>query len=578
MSSRIQLIIPPLREKPTHYPPFGALYVAASLIEDGHEVQILNVDVERIHYSEVIKRIHDFNPDVIGFSGIVTTAYKYIKEMSRIIRESFPETKLIVGGSISAAAEIIMNNTSIDIVVKGEGEITIKELVSSLKDGSDLTGINGILFRDGKNEIITTMPREQVKNIDDLPYPAYDLLDMRNYLVDPFEYIKHFRQNGYEDVDPRFFEQHRKGKKMMVVHTSRGCTHRCTFCQRHMKGIRMHSMEFLFDYLELLMDKYNVGFFSLGAELFLPIKRFYWDFIEEVKKRKLDILFYVTGARVNTVDRDILFALKEIGCWMVEYGFESGSQKMLDIMEKGTTVEQNIQVARWTKEAGLFTVPAIILGMPGETTETVRESIDFLKRLDIGWRQFMVNNPLALPGSSLFDYAKLTGLITDEDKYLESVSNTNASLLAIRDEERDCFVNYTDEPDEVVKSWQDLLITEMERHYIRNKMKGNLIINVARLLVLYYLMKLPRILKREGFIGGFLYLYKRLLGKLILMVGSQEVVDNGRKGQDNYNKTILIPEMSEEDGQGNKIRRSISLRKVAKTMASEMGIDQSKLN
>ena len=140
MSSRIQLIIPPLREKPAHYPPFGALYVAASLIEDGHEVQILNVDVERIHYSEVIKRIHDFNPDVIGFSGIVTTAYKYIKEMSRIIRESFPETKLIVGGSISAAAEIIMNNTSIDIVVKGEGEITIKELVSSLKDGSDLTG------------------------------------------------------------------------------------------------------------------------------------------------------------------------------------------------------------------------------------------------------------------------------------------------------------------------------------------------------------------------------------------------------------------------------------------------------
>ncbi len=578
MPSRIQIIIPPLREKPTHYPPSGALYVAASLIEDGHEVQIINVDVERIHYSEVIKRIHDFDPDVIGFSGIVTTAYKYIKEMSGIIRESFPETKLIVGGSISAAAEIIMNNTSIDVVVKGEGEITIKELVSSLKDGRDLTEVNGILFRNRKGEIITTMPREQVKNIDDLPYPAYDLLDMRHYLVDPFEYINHFRQNGYDDVDPRFFEQHRKGKKMMVVHTARGCTHRCTFCQRHMKGMRMHSMEHLFDYLELLMDKYNVGFFSLGAELFLPIKRFYWDFIEGVKERKLDILFYVTGARVNTVDRDILFALKEIGCWMIEYGFESGSQRMLDIMEKGTTVEQNLKVARWTKEAGIFTVPAIILGMPGETTETVRESIDFLKKLDIGWRQFMVNNPLALPGSSLFDYAKLSGFITDEEKYLESVSDTNASLLAIRDEKRKCFINYTDEPDEVVKSWLNLLTTEMERHYIQNKMKGNLAFNVAKLLVSYYLVNLPTTLRREGFIGVFPYLYKRVLNRLIPMVRSQKAIDDGRREQDNNNKATLIPVRNEEDGEGHKIKRSVSLRKITKTMAAEMGIDQSKLN
>ena len=139
MPGKIQIIIPPLREKPTHYPPFGALYIAASLLEDRYDVKILNVDVERINHSEVLERVRNYSPDIVGFSGIVTTAYKYIKEMSRIIRKNLPGVKLVVGGSISSASEIILQNTSIDIVVKGEGEITIKELASYLNDGKDLT-------------------------------------------------------------------------------------------------------------------------------------------------------------------------------------------------------------------------------------------------------------------------------------------------------------------------------------------------------------------------------------------------------------------------------------------------------
>lgn len=572
MPVRILIIIPPLRETPTYYPPFGALYIAASLLEDGHDVQILNVDVVRISPSEVLKRIRDFSPDIVGFSGIVTTAYKYIKEMSGIIRKNLPEVKLVVGGSISAASEIILHNTSIDIVVKGEGEITIKELVSSLNDDKDLTGVKGISFRDDQNKIITTASREQIKNIDDISYPAYDLLDMEHYLVDPFKYIKGFLQSGYDDVDPRFYDAHRKDKKMMVVHTARGCTHRCTFCQRHMTGIRLNSLEYLFDYIEFLMKKYNVGFFSLGAELFLPSKKYYWEFIEGMKERNLDILFYVCGARVNTVDKGILQALKEIGCWMIEYGFESGSQKVLDIMEKGTRVEQNIQVARWTKEAGLFTVPAIILGMPGETTETVRDSIDFLKEIDIGWHQFSINYPLALPGSALYDYARLKGYITNEDEYLESVSDTNASMLVNKNEKRDCFINYTDQPDEVVKGWQNLLKDEMERYYIKNKMKGNYALKFLRVFILYYLRKIPGILQREGFIGGLRYLFGRLMGRLRVTLKKQNT-KIGKK----EDKTSLIPVRKEQDRNGRVIIRSVSLRKVIKSMAAERQVDVTRL-
>jgi radical SAM superfamily enzyme YgiQ (UPF0313 family) len=493
--------------------------------------------------------------------------------MSKFIRENFPMAKLIMGGSISAASEIMLQNACIDVVVHGEGEIAIKELASSLNGGKGLTEVKGISFRDDQNKIIRTEEREQIKNIDDISYPAYDLLDMEHYLVDPFEYIKGFIKSGYDDVDPRFYDEHRRDKKMMVVHTARGCTHRCTFCQRHMKGIRLNSLEYLFDYIEFLIKKYNVGFFSLGAELFLPSKKYYWEFIEGMKERNLDILFYVCGARVNTVDKNILQALKELGCWMIEYGFESGSQKMLDIMEKGTSVEQNIQVALWTKDAGIFTVPAIILGMPGETTETVRDSINFLKKIDIGWHQFSINYPLALPGSALYDYARLKGYITNEDEYLESVSDTNASMLVRRSEKEDCFVNYTDQPDEVVKSWQNLLKDEMERHYIKNKMKGNYALKFLRVFILYYLRKIPGILQREGFIGGLKYLFGRLMGRLRVTLKKQNM-----KVEKEGEKTNLIPVRKEQDGNGRVITRSVSLRKVIKSMATEKEVDISNLD
>lgn len=572
---KVLLIIPPLREKPTHYPPFGALYIAASLLKEGHEVQIVNVDIERIGYPEVLDRIEQFSPDIIGFSGIVSTAYKYIKDMSGIIRDRFPMAKQIVGGSISAASETILQNTPIDVVVKGEGELTVKELVSVLQKSGNLREVRGIAFRDDEDGIVATMPREQIKSLDELPYPAYDLLDMEHYLIDPLKYIEHFTKNGYENVDTRFYEPHRRNKKLMVIHTVRGCTHRCTFCQRHMKGIRLHSLEYLFDYVEFLMNKYDVGFFSFGAELFFPSRKYYWDFIDGIKRRKLDILFYVTGARVNTVDKDILLALKEAGCWMIEYGFESGSQKMLDIMEKGTTVEQNIQVARWTKEAGLFTVPSIILGMPGETEKTVWESINFLKKIDAGWHQYMVNYPLALPGSPLYDYAKVKGYITDDDKYLESVSNINASMLVHRDAERNCFINYTDEPDDVVKSWNNLLIAEMEVHYIKHNMKGSYILKFIRIIAQRYLQRIPNILKKDGLLKGMSYILKRAAVKLQFMLLRRDLGAKGKNKQTNVPEAMAIPEVKEINTDGMETTRSVSLRKITKAVALQKGIELS---
>ena len=201
------------------------------------------------------------------------------------------------------------------------------------------------------------------------------------------------------------------------------------------------------------------------------------------------------------------------------------------------------------------------------------ELINFLKKIDIGWHQFSINYPLALPGSALYDYARLKGYITNEDEYLESVSDTNASMLVRRSEKEDCFVNYTDQPDEVVKSWQNLLKDEMERHYIKNKMKGNYALKFLRVFILYYLRKIPGILQREGFIGGLKYLFGRLMGRLRVTLKKQNM-----KVEKEGEKTNLIPVRKEQDGNGRVITRSVSLRKVIKSMATEKEVDISNLD
>jgi len=170
--AKFLIIVPPLRAKATYYPPFGALYIASALRSAGHHVQMLNVDVERIGVPEVMKRLHSFSPDIIGITGIVSTVYKYIKEISQIIKKELPGIKIILGGSISAAAEIVLKNTVIDVVVKGEGEITINELTPCLLNSGDLSKVNGIMFRDGNNNIVQTPPREQIKDIDE-KYPVF---------------------------------------------------------------------------------------------------------------------------------------------------------------------------------------------------------------------------------------------------------------------------------------------------------------------------------------------------------------------------------------------------------------------
>jgi radical SAM superfamily enzyme YgiQ (UPF0313 family) len=465
---KFQIIIPQYTGYSYYHPPYGAMYIARSLMDEGHEVRIeVGDDWKSFDFEELHKRIEGFSPVAIGFSAVVSTSYKYVKAASKYIKQHFPDIKIIVGGGLTAAADLVLKNTYVDIAVLGEGEITIKHLVDKIEKKADYSDVNGIAYREG-DRILYTAPRSPIAKLDTLGYPAFDLVDIDKYLINANDFVRGLP--FYRDWDKRFYEPHRN-TRVLRIPTGRGCTSKCSFCYRHMSGIRHFSFDYLFDYIEFLMDKFDTNQFSFGDECFSSSKRWSWKFIEAFKKRNIDIMFQIFGMRVDTVDREILHAFKEIGCWMIEYGFESGSQKILNIIEKRVTVQDNINVALWTKEAGIYTSPAFVLGMPGETTETINETIDFLKK--INYEFFQCTYAFPVPGTPLYDYAILKGYIVDEDKYLEEICDFTPNNFI----ETKAFINFTSEDKATMATWPK----EMSKAVRKYNSKG---------LISYYSLKL----------------------------------------------------------------------------------------
>lgn len=462
---KILIVIPPCREAPTTYPPYGAIYIGTILKQNNYDVKLLNLDILRIELSETMKLIADFNPEIIGFSGIVSTNYRYIKEISHVVKERFPDVLQILGGQLSSAATPILQNNPIDVIIKGEGERTIINLLNAIKDGTDYQEVKGLVFK-RNGEIIYTPEADLIANLDDLPFPDYDLIDVNEYLVDASDRFSNIGDNF--NLNPEFIKIYSQRKNSFTIMTGRGCQGKCTFCSRNVRGYRKNSVEYILDLVEHIVKTYNVGFFTFGDESFFPNKKWGLKFVEKLKERKIEIMFYVLGARVDTVDQELLHALKGVGCLMVEYGFEHGSQRMLDMMQKNATVAENYNAYMWTKNAGLHTAPSNVINMPGETNESITDTIQFLKSLKMNTLKYFVNYAQAHPGTPLYDYALLRGLIKDEEKYLLNLTDIDAGdyVSAFR---QGIFLNFSEKPLSEVFTWLQRIKFEIEIDYLRRQ-------------------------------------------------------------------------------------------------------------
>ena len=468
---KVVICTTPIRPEPTPYPPFGSMALVDSLRSAGYDPYFYDIDGVRPTFEEVIEFFREHAPDVVGISSVVSTAYAYTKKLALAIKEVSPETKIVVGGNLSASAEVLLRCCKIDVCGIGEGEKVIVNLVghweshSGRDDYDQLGQIKGITYLNRNDEVEFTGYEAPIP-ADEFLCPDWTILDqysrIENFIIDPLS-RSDFAQ------DPRSHEPHRRGKMLATAITAKGCVCRCTFCHRWDRGYRHWPVDRIMETIQSLINRYNVGFFCFSDENFGSDRGKLEELIERIKP--LDILYQVGGVRCRSVDPEVLSELKDSGCVAVYYGMETGSPQMLEVMEKRTNLQQNLDAARWTHEAGIYTIYQLVLGMPGETHQTISETSEFIREVTEFLPQpphktLSINYIQALPGTAVYEYARDSGLIgtsiEEEEQYLIMISDIDAT-----DDTK--FLNFTEEDYLTIQTWRPRIVLEAEMNWYRKR-------------------------------------------------------------------------------------------------------------
>jgi radical SAM superfamily enzyme YgiQ (UPF0313 family) len=381
-------------------PPLSLGYIASYLIKHGKEVQILDSAKLRFSLGDILKAIKDYCPDVIGFHTC-TPYFNTVKSLASRIREAYPEILLIAGGPhFWGSAVTDLESMDLDIIVIGEGEKTCLKTVEGLerchKDEfltSAIEDIKGVVYMKNGAGVMNPL-REPVEDIDNIPYPARHLLPpLHTYRVSAVQY--------------------RKLPSTAMV-TSRGCPFRCIFCVCSLfkQKVRMHSVEYVIGEVDELINRYHMKDITFVDDVFTLNRKRTYAMCDELSKRKKKLV-WSCNVRVGMVDKDTLQYMKDSGCWMVMVGIESGNREILSRIRKDIKLEEAEELSQWCKEIGLMLHPNFILGHPGETMETIDQTIDFAKKLYAHFPLFSIMTPY--PGTELWNMAENYGKLKKDN-------------------------------------------------------------------------------------------------------------------------------------------------------------------
>ena len=444
---RVLLLNVPSRTTRERFIPLGLLYVAGIINREGHEARIHDLYLHDIHLGrldDLDRLVGTYKPEIIGFGGIASS-YGKTKRLSIHLRQKYPSILQMAGGSLASVYEYLLTRAPVDLVFHGETEGTLPVFLQRVEKNESREGIPGTSHRSGSG-VHRNPPAPQNEDLDTIPIPPYHLIDVREYL----NRTRDFAGPLLDELAPGHREAILKrieGKEQLLpIITSRGCTNRCSFCYRHMRGYRQHSVSYVVSHLKYLTNAYGIRAFGFSDELFNSNRMWVLDFCEAVEP--LDIAYIIGGARINTVDPGILRRLRETGCIGINYGQESGSDTILREFRKGVTAEQNRTVTLATRDQGIACPVQLVIGSPGETRETIRETLRFLN--EVKARDPSVNYLIPFPGTPVWEEA--VKRIPDVEKYLDEVAEHGGAPL----------VNLTCEPDRIWQSWAFMLKSEMK--------------------------------------------------------------------------------------------------------------------
>jgi anaerobic magnesium-protoporphyrin IX monomethyl ester cyclase len=373
---RVALVHVQYHEGNNVFPPLGLLYVASALRDAGHQVTVFDEDPRtRLDLSA---RVAALRPELVGLS-FMTMCWDRARDLAQDLRARLPDAWLIAGGPHPTAEPLAtVTDFELDAVVVGEGEVTAVELALALESGASLVAVPGVVTRDGAGP-----DRVFIDDLDQLSFPARDLLGHEPYLRPP-GLIR-----GYAS------------SRIASMLAGRGCVFKCTFCESHRQlgtRVRIRSVANVMAELELLVERDRIRGMYWVDDVFTHHREWLLELCDALVAKDWD-LKWGCQARVTAVDGALLRAMKRAGCVQVDFGVESGSDRVLKSMHKGITSAAVVDAFAMTKAVGLRTGASFIIGSPGETEEDLAATAALADRIRSDWTVFFYSTPY--PGSDL---------------------------------------------------------------------------------------------------------------------------------------------------------------------------------
>ncbi|MFC1521989.1 B12-binding domain-containing radical SAM protein [Elusimicrobiota bacterium] len=372
-------------------PSLGIGYIAAVLEKRGYDVAIIDKSISYEQMDSQVDEIISKKPDIVGFYCI-SENFKNIIRMLKAIKSKAPSVITMLGGPhVYGLPEQGLRHECVDYCMWGEVEGSFLRLLESNFEPKTFKDIDGLIYRE--NNEIKVNPMALVKNLDDIPMPA-------RHLYPP---LKMYR--------PSILAYKRLPATGII--TSRGCAHKCVFCHSgkgHFK-LRFHSVEYVLEEMRQLRKDFNIRELIVFDDTFLINRKRAMEICEGIIRENLDIT-WSCNARVDRMDREMLKLLRRAGCWLLQFGVESGNQDILKTIKKGITLEQVEQACKMAYDEDFEVKAFFIIGHPGETRETINDTMKFMTGLPVHYASINLMTPL--PGTELWDTAENYGSVDKE--------------------------------------------------------------------------------------------------------------------------------------------------------------------
>ncbi len=441
---KIMLIHPPVREDDTpNTVPIGLGWITAVLENEGHQVDILDINAWRYPKEKVLEILRAKGKEygIFGISGMVTV-YNYAKWLQNSIKQMHPGKLVVEGGAGPTSIPQIYLKNGADVVAVGEGELTMLDLAETVQNRGDLGNVEGIVWKND-GAIITNAPREAIQNLDELPIPSWEKFPINEIYL------------GNNILRKYNFQ------RSLNMLASRGCPFRCNFCHDGFgERTRWFTSDYMIDHIKFLIEKYKIQYLRFDDETFVGNRKRTIEFCQRMIDENLGIEWGCTG-RVNVMNEELLNLMKEAGCIDINYGIESGSQAMLNSMQKDATVQQADKSLALTRKVGITPVISLMVGAPGENKDTIQEQVEFCKRNNFRVDHMFICTPT--PRTGLYTMLMQQGRIKDEEKFVEEMS-TRGDFWA------NILINMSNLSDEDLIKYRNAAEVQIHRNWIKHNM------------------------------------------------------------------------------------------------------------